>query len=104
MGKVRAVKTAIKIILGTTLAAAVFAAVWFGTSSLGSRLTQNGLETTEQNLRRGAVACYALEGRYPDTLEYLTKNYGVTVEESKYIVYYTVFASNIMPDITVAVR
>lgn len=54
-----------------------------------------------QSLYRGALSCYACEGAYPDTLEYLCEKYGITVDESKYDVHYTIFASNIMPDITV---
>ena len=55
----------------------------------------------EDSLNRAAVSCYAIEGMYPDTLEYLTENYGVYVDPGKYAVKYEVFASNIMPDITV---
>ncbi|HBR07751.1 MAG TPA: hypothetical protein DD735_02505 [Clostridiales bacterium] len=53
------------------------------------------------SIRRAAVSCYAIEGRYPDTLAYLTDNYGVYVDETEYAVFYEVFASNIMPDVTV---
>ena len=58
-------------------------------------------EMMAQSLYRGALSCYACEGAYPDTLEYLCEKYGITVDESKYDVHYTIFASNIMPDITV---
>ncbi len=55
----------------------------------------------ETSLRRAAAACYAAEGAYPPTLEYLVERYGVQVDESRYTVFYDVFASNLMPDITV---
>lgn len=55
----------------------------------------------EDSLYRAAVSCYAIEGRYPDTLEYLTDQYGVYIDETKYAVFYDIFASNLMPDITV---
>lgn len=104
MMKRKNIKTAVKLVLGLVLAAAVFWGAFCGIRQAGQKLLENGLETTERNLRRGAAACYALEGRYPDSLEYLMEHYGVTVDESRYIVYYSVFASNIMPDITVALR
>lgn len=104
MTKRKNIKAAVKTVLGLILAAAVFLGALFGIRQAGQKLLENGLETTERNLRRGAAACYALEGRYPDSLEYLMKHYGVTVDESRYIVYYSVFASNLMPDITVALR
>lgn len=73
-----------------------FAAV--GNLSCGSG--QEGREQLETALRRSAVACYASEGIYPPTLEYLTEHYGVQIGD-EYIVFYEIFASNLMPDITV---
>ena len=62
---------------------------------------REGKEQLETALRRAAVTCYAAEGIYPPDLDYLTKHYGVQIEESRYAVYYDVFADNLMPDITV---
>ena len=47
------------------------------------------------------VACYAAEGIYPPDLDYLKDHYGVQVDEERYTVFYSVFAENLMPDITV---
>lgn len=58
----------------------------------------------EDVLRRGCVACYAAEGFYPPNLDYLKERYGVQVDESRYTVHYSVFAENLMPDITVLVN
>ena len=55
----------------------------------------------EQALRRGCVACYAAEGSYPADLDYLKEHYGIQVDETQYVVYYDLFASNLMPEITV---
>ena len=55
----------------------------------------------EDALRRTAAACYASEGVYPPDLDYLCSNYGIQYDESQYTVYYEMFASNLMPDITV---
>lgn len=59
------------------------------------------LETT---IRRGCVACYAAEGSYPATLDYLQDHYGIQVDESRYTVFYETFGSNLMPNITVLER
>ena len=53
-------------------------------------------------IRRAAVTCYAVEGKYPPSLEYLSENYGVHVDETRYAVFYDVFAENVMPTVTVA--
>jgi hypothetical protein len=55
----------------------------------------------ENALRRAAVTCYALEGRYPPTLTYLSEHYGVAVDAERYGVRYDAFAPNVMPDIEV---
>ena len=60
-----------------------------------------GIEQLEQAVRRGAVACYAAEGIYPPTLEYLEQHYGIQVDRTRYRVIYDVYASNRMPDVTV---
>lgn len=54
----------------------------------------------EEAIRRGCVACYASEGVYPPSVEYLEEHYGLRLDD-KYTVQYTVFADNLMPDITV---
>lgn len=55
----------------------------------------------EQAIRRGCVACYATEGVYPPNLDYLKEHYGLQLDEENYVVYYDIFAENLMPDITV---
>ena len=76
----------------------------FFISSLASVDRQQGEEGRQQletALRRAAVACYAAEGVYPPTVEYLQQHYGVQIEEERYVVFYEIFANNLMPDITV---
>lgn len=52
-------------------------------------------------LQRTAVACYAVEGAYPPNVAYMQQHYGLTYDESRYVVHYELFASNFMPEITV---
>ena len=46
----------------------------------------------EESINKAVVSCYALEGAYPDSIEHLEENYGIM---------YSVFASNLMPEISV---
>jgi len=55
-------------------------------------------------IKRAVVECYATEGRYPPDVKYLEDNYKITIDQSKFDVFYDGFASNIMPDITVNVK
>ena len=72
--------------------------------SVRTRHGEEGRQQLETALRRAAVACYAAEGVYPPTIEYLREHYGVQIEEEHYIVFYEIFANNLMPDITVLER
>lgn len=62
------------------------------------------LQQLEQALHRTAVACYAAEGVYPADVAYMREHYGLTYDESRYVVHYQLVASNIMPAIDVMVR
>lgn len=81
---------------------AVVVVVWFLISLSGVKQgsAAQGRTQLETALRRAAVACYAAEGSYPPSLDYLTEHYGVQIGKD-YVVFYEVFASNLMPDITV---
>ena len=65
-----------------------------------SRRTE-GVHLLEESVRRSAAACYAAEGMYPPDLAYLQEHYGLQIDESRYTVCYSVFGSNMVPDITV---
>ena len=62
---------------------------------------QESLRQVKEAIHRGCVACYATEGIYPPDLDYLKDRYGIQVDEERYMVDYSIFAPNMMPDITV---
>ena len=70
-------------------------------SNLQEGQQSEGRQQLEDAVRRSAVACYAAEGIYPPNLEYLEEHYGIQVDRERYTVMYDVFASNMMPDVTV---
>ena len=55
-------------------------------------------------VRNAAVTCYAVEGAYPDSVDYLREHYQLAYDESRYFVTYEAFASNRIPDIYVTER
>ena len=93
--KIAALVPAVLILL---VVVAVFTTA-FG--SLGSAGEEQAAARLEEALVKGAVTCYANEGIYPPTLDYLVEKYNVRIDEERFYVHYDVFASNIMPDITV---
>ena len=62
------------------------------------------LALVKQSVENGITLCYAAEGVYPDSLEYLTQSYGVVFDERRYLVHYERFASNVRPTVTVIQR
>ena len=81
--------------------AAVFAMFITGVRQASEKEAEEALRIAEDSIRRAVVSCYAIEGAYPETFEYIKENYGVFIDEEKYFVDYDIFASNIMPNVTV---
>ncbi|MDD5823993.1 MAG: hypothetical protein PUD55_06230 [Firmicutes bacterium] len=57
--------------------------------------------TLEDAVRSSAVYCYSIEGAYPDSVEYLEENYGLTYDKDTFFVGYRLQGGNIMPEVTV---
>ena len=93
-----------KTILKLTILAALLSCFLMGLSSLDQRQSAEDRQLLEEALHRGAVACYAAEGFYPPDADYLCRNYGVVYDTQRYTIHYNLFASNLMPDITVTER
>ena len=72
-----------------------------GISNLSQGRKTEDKQQLEEALRRAAVACYAAEGIYPPNVEYMVEHYGLQIDSHRYVVSYTSFAENLMPDITV---
>ena len=62
------------------------------------------LQIVRDAVKNAALTCYAVEGVYPDDLDYLREHYHLSYNEEKYHVFYEPLASNLMPSIKVAER
>lgn len=67
-------------------------------------LAAQSAQSVREAVLRSAVQCYAVEGAYPSSLAYLEDNYGLIVNENRYIVTYDTFGSNILPEVSVLVK
>ena len=72
-----------------------------GTGGVAERTKEENLNALVEAVRRASVQCYAIEGRYPPSVEYLEEHYGISIDRKAYNVFYSGWASNIMPDITI---
>jgi hypothetical protein len=80
---------------------AVLLCFLFAVNRLERDRKAEGKQQLEDALRRTAVSCYASEGFYPPNVEYMVQHYGLQYDEDMYGVHYEIFASNLMPEITV---
>ncbi len=79
-------------------------AVYYGVNSVeetGSRLQTQALQDA---ISSSCAHSYATTGAYPPGLADVVERYALQIDESKYLVHYRAFASNIMPEISVFVR
>lgn len=75
--------------------------LYFAVNSAEKNTAEEKYNILKDALSRSIVQCYAIEGFYPPNVEYLENNYGLVVDHDKYVISYSVFASNIMPDFDV---
>lgn len=58
-------------------------------------------KSLEEAVWRGITQCYAIEGRYPQSLEYLKREYGLQYDTERFFVDYQALGANIVPDVTI---
>ncbi len=83
------------------LGLAVLACFLLALNRLEAGQQDQGKQQLEEALRRTAVACFASEGAYPPSVRYMQERYGLQYDRDRYTVRYELFATNLMPDITV---
>lgn len=90
---------------GFLLSVCIFLVVLFiflqGLSSLSDSTARRQKESLENAITRSITYCYTVEGAYPEDLDYIKDNYGLTYDEDAFFVDYQVAGSNILPDITI---
>ncbi|MCL2018854.1 MAG: hypothetical protein FWG70_03750 [Oscillospiraceae bacterium] len=65
---------------------------------------EEALRAARDSVMRAVASCYAYEGMYPNSIEYLEENYNLVINRSKYIVFYDKIADNLLPNIIVTER
>lgn len=75
-----------------------------GVSFISNKDYFNEEKTLKEAIDKDVAHCYAVEGKYPENVEYLEKKYGLSYDHSKFIINYESVGSNIYPVITVIER
>ena len=72
-----------------------------GLSQISAQTDEEELASLEEAIHKSVAHCYAVEGYYPESLEYLKEEYGISYDSDKYFIDYQIWGENIMPDITI---
>ena len=72
-----------------------------GVNTVDDTTSNEQAKSLETAVRRSVAQCYAVEGTYPPSLEYLEEHYGLLYDTDSFYIDYTAIGSNIMPDITI---
>lgn len=72
-----------------------------GITMISSNNSKDEKDILEKALNKDIVHCYAVEGYYPPSLDYIEEHYGLTYDHDKYIVDYESIGNNIMPTVTI---
>ena len=79
----------------------ILSACFWGLSQISQKSSTEEMATLENAIYRSIAHCYATEGFYPESMEYLVDEYKITYDSDKYFVDYQIWGENIMPDITI---
>lgn len=92
------------LILSILILVLIVTYVMFGTIATSKSADEEGRRIAERAIRRSVMQCYALEGAYPPSIQYLEDHYGLIVDKDRYHVVYKPDMANIMPTIVVHTR
>ncbi|MCL2226514.1 MAG: hypothetical protein FWB97_02650 [Oscillospiraceae bacterium] len=89
------------VIVPILFTAAVMLMIAFGLHQTEQASRAEARRVLEDSIRCAVVVAYAIEGRYPESIQHIEKHYGIHIDWSRFVVHYRIFASNIFPDIAV---
>lgn len=78
---------------------ALVALAFVGLMRFSDNIAAQQTDSIRQSVQNAVMHCYALEGSYPPSLDYLHDNYGLILDKQHYVYEYQTFASNLPPDI-----
>ncbi len=83
------------------LMAVLLVGVWLVRSGVERANSEAQTQHVYEAIHGASITCYAVEGAYPEDLQYLRDHYGLAYDQTRYFVTYDAFASNLMPEIYV---
>lgn len=93
--------TPIKMALLIAIMVLAVFCLYKGVQKMENGQQAESVKQLDSSIRKAVLTCYATEGVYPPTVDYLKQNYGIQIDEDRFAVFYEVFGDNIMPEITI---
>lgn len=99
--KQRKINHKVRILLPVVICLIMAALLWNSSSQIFRETKKRQEESLKEAVIKGAVQCYSVEGRYPESLSYLEKHYGLNYDKNEFVISYEIIGSNRMPQVTV---
>ena len=68
---------------------------------VSDEMEESDVKILEDALNNAIVTCYAIEGVYPESIEYIVDKYGVIYDDKKFFISYEKDLVNVKPKVTV---
>jgi hypothetical protein len=94
-------KHSVKAALFVRLLTAVILLTGWGVGRFAATSDAQRQQIARDAILRAAVQCYAIEARYPPSIQYLADNYGITLDTERYIYHYRATGANLLPEVEV---
>lgn len=91
----------VKMALAVAVMVLAVFCLYKGVQKMENGQQAESVKQLDSSIRKAVLTCYATEGVYPPTVDYLKQNYGIQIDEERFAVFYEVFGDNIMPEITI---
>ena len=82
----------------------IFLVFLLGIAKVSEKTSAQQAASLEQAISRSIAHCYATEGHYPESLDYLKEHYGITYDSEEFFVDYQAIGGNIFPEVTIIQR
>lgn len=89
------------MVISVSIFIGILLVFYIGISSLSRTSDREQEATLRSAITESAVHCYAVKGYYPQNLEILIEEYGITYDKEHFFVDYQPQGENIMPEISV---
>lgn len=79
----------------------LFSICSFALQKITTKTEEEECFALQQAIQKSVAHFYAIEGHYPESLDYLKEEYSISYDTDKYFIDYQIWGENIFPEITI---